>query len=242
MEYNFAAIGQKIRKMRKEQGWSQEAFIGKLRDVYLPISRNTIVKIEKGDQNAFTLDFLIASCKVFGCDIGYLMGEYGDCKTRDNQFIFEQTGLSECSILSIQAMKNSFSLRDERISLINYFLSHITATLNLTSSIIDYGEKLTSYQNEAKQYYQEYNKFLFQSFRGSFQCTDESDLNIPRSDTGKIKAPHGGDSDGRRIQQMSDSCDAAMFKAQTVFNQILDMIAKDICSECEKTKNSDGQD
>lgn len=208
----------------------------------LGLSRQTIGFYLNGDRipDIQTLRQICEECNI---SADYLLG-LSDVKSSnsDIQTAVEITGLSECSISSIQAMKNSFSLWDERIALINYFFSHITATLNLTRTIIDYGEKLTSYQKEAKQYYQEYNKALFQSFRDFFQCADESDLNIPRNDTGKINAPHGSDPDGRRVQQMSDSCDAAMFKAQIAFNKILDMISKDICSQCEKAGNSDGQD
>lgn len=189
------------------------------------------------------IETLYKVAKLLNVSADYLLG-LSDVKSSnpDIQTAVEITGLSECSISNIQVMKNSFSLWDERIALINYFFSNITATLNLTSPIIDYGEKLISYQKEAKQYYQEYNKALFQSFHNFFQCADESELNIPRNNIGKIKAPRGSDPDGRSVQQMSDSCDAAMFKAQIAFNKMLDMMSKDICSQCEKAENSDGQD
>lgn len=121
MEYNFIEIGQRIRRMRKEQGWSQDAFINQLNAVFLPISRNRIVKIEKGDEYAFSLDFLMASCKVFGCDIGYLMGEYGECKTRDNQFIHEETGLSEAAVLRLVKPHTPNNFIDFIISSDSYF-------------------------------------------------------------------------------------------------------------------------
>lgn len=121
MEYNFIEIGQRIRRMRKEQGWSQDAFIDQLKAVFLPISRNRIVKIEKGDEYAFSLDFLMASCKVFGCDIGYLMGEYGECKTRDNQFIHEETGLSEAAVLRLVKARTPNNFIDFIISSDSYF-------------------------------------------------------------------------------------------------------------------------
>lgn len=101
MEYNFVEIGQRIKAMRKKCGWSQDKFIEQLNAVYLQIGRNKLSKIENGDEYAFTLDFLLACCKLFRCDIGYLMGEYGECKTRDNQFIHEQTGLSSKAIQCI---------------------------------------------------------------------------------------------------------------------------------------------
>ena len=64
----------------------------------VPISRNTISGIENGVEGKFSLDLLLACCKLFNCDIGYLLGEYGDCKTRDEQFILDETGLSAQSV------------------------------------------------------------------------------------------------------------------------------------------------
>lgn len=107
MEYNFADIGHRIKAMRKKCGWSQDKFIEQLNAVYLQIGRNKLSRIENGDEFAFTLDFLLACCKLFHCDIGYLMGEYGECKTRDNQFIHEQTGLSSKAIQCIIDLRPS---------------------------------------------------------------------------------------------------------------------------------------
>lgn len=98
MRYNFVEIGQRIRSLRKSKKWSQDDFVDQLKEKYLPITRKTISRIEQGDENKFTLPFLLTACEVFNCDMGYLLGEYGDCKTRDNQFIHDTTGLSELSI------------------------------------------------------------------------------------------------------------------------------------------------
>ena len=97
MRYNFIEIGTRIRDLRKIRNWSQEVFVDKLKEKFLPITRKTISKIEQGDENKFTLAFLLTACDVFSCDMGYLLGEY-DCKTRDKQFIRDTTGLTELSI------------------------------------------------------------------------------------------------------------------------------------------------
>ena len=88
MEYNFKEIGNRIREMRKSKNWSQEDFASDI----LHISRNTLSAIENGKQEKFTLDILLSCCSIFSCDIGYLLGEYGDCKTRD-KFVLENKSL-----------------------------------------------------------------------------------------------------------------------------------------------------
>lgn len=99
MKYDFAEIGNRVRTLRKKQYGSQDDFIEALNNqCSLRISRNTISAIENGNEGSFSLDFLLAACTLFECDMGYLLGEYGECKTRDEQFIHNQTGLSEKSI------------------------------------------------------------------------------------------------------------------------------------------------
>lgn len=72
MEYNFYEIGERIRQLRKANGWSQERFI---EEIDIPLARNTLSAMENGEEEKFTLSFLLAACKLFNCDLGYLMGE-----------------------------------------------------------------------------------------------------------------------------------------------------------------------
>lgn len=98
MKYNFYAVGDRIRQMRKKKFSNQDDFIDVLRDKYkVPIGRNKVSAIENGEQCQFTLPFLLACCDIFNCDMGYLLGEY-ECKTRDSQFIHDQTGLPEATV------------------------------------------------------------------------------------------------------------------------------------------------
>ena len=105
MEYNFKEIGNRIVTMRKKHHWSQERFIEELNNKGLLIARNTISAIENGKRHQFSLDFLLTCCELFGCDMGYLLGEYTRCKTLDHQFIHNELGLSEQSIQSLQFHK-----------------------------------------------------------------------------------------------------------------------------------------
>ena len=106
MRYNFSDIGQRIRELRVKKKWSQETFIEKLNDKGLRISRNTISAVENGEGSKFSLDFLLACCKLFDCDISYLLCEYDECQTKDNQFIHEATGLSEYAINQLKQFHN----------------------------------------------------------------------------------------------------------------------------------------
>lgn len=102
MEYNFNEIGERIRQLRKAKGWSQEDFIEK---IDTPLARNTLSAIENGDGNRLTLHFLMQACKLFECDVGYLLGEYTDAKTYDVQYIHDQTGLTMDAICKLQRIK-----------------------------------------------------------------------------------------------------------------------------------------
>lgn len=97
MEYNLSAIGQRIKGLRKERGWSQDQLIDVLQDK-VPIGRNTLSSIENGNAKHFELSLLTALCEVFDCEMGYILCEYNNCKTRDFQFIHDTTGLSEPAI------------------------------------------------------------------------------------------------------------------------------------------------
>ena len=87
MEYKFYEIGERVRNLRKNQGQSQSEFIGMLKDKYnVSISRNRLSSIENGNQKDFSLEFLLAVCQEYDCNMGFLFGEYQE-KTYNNHFI-----------------------------------------------------------------------------------------------------------------------------------------------------------
>lgn len=108
-EYNFYDIGNRIVDFRKGKGWSQERFIEEIENHGVAISRNTVSAIENGCEKKFTLELLLACCKIFDCDIGYLLGEYGDCKTRDGQFVHNATGIDGINVERLMAFSASVS-------------------------------------------------------------------------------------------------------------------------------------
>lgn len=101
MRYNFSDVGNRIRKLRIKKKWNQETFIEKLNDKNLRISRNTISAVENGEGSKFTLDFLLACCELFNCDMGFLLGEH-ECKTMEVQSIHDYTGLKESTIYQLR--------------------------------------------------------------------------------------------------------------------------------------------
>lgn len=104
MEYNYSDIGERIKKLRKQRGWSQDQLI-EILGTKSSIGRNTLSAIENGNAKHFELSLLTAMCEVFECEMSYLLCEHGDCKTKDLQFIHDMTGLSESSIQFLSTIK-----------------------------------------------------------------------------------------------------------------------------------------
>lgn len=109
MEYSFLEIAQRIVDHRKERKMTQERFIEELYNQGVSIGRNRLSNIENGEGKAFSLDFLLACCKIFNTDIGHLMGEY-EQKNRDFAFVCEFTGLSERAVDAMTFYRNSYAI------------------------------------------------------------------------------------------------------------------------------------
>jgi len=129
MEYNFYEIGEKIRNLRKSQGQSQDEFIDMLKNKHkISITRNRLSAIENGKRKDFSLEFLLAICLEYGCDMGYLFGEHKE-KTYNNYFICSSTGLTEETIHKLEFEKdncrieqfNEFILEPDFWEVLNYF-------------------------------------------------------------------------------------------------------------------------
>ena len=95
MNYNFVEIGQRIRQERKKARISQESLCAEI-----GISRNTLSDYESGKNFNITnmsLETLLNLCRVFKCDVGYLLGEYKE-RRHTAADICAVTGLSETSV------------------------------------------------------------------------------------------------------------------------------------------------
>lgn len=109
MEYNFIKIGNRLRKLREDNNYSQDKLIEILDTDYdLHISRNTLSNIENGCQKAcnFKLDLLFALSALYNCDTGYLLCEYDNITGR-NTDIQAVTGLNDDSIKTLESLQKT---------------------------------------------------------------------------------------------------------------------------------------
>ena len=110
MEYNIKKIGERIHKLRKEK---PNMTMEELASAVGGITRQTVSKWEKGE-GEITINDLVKLCKIFNCDMGYLLCEYEECKTRDLQFVHDITGLSENAITTLNSWSNAPTLNSSR--------------------------------------------------------------------------------------------------------------------------------
>lgn len=82
-------VGQRIKALRKQSGLSQVNFCKALN--MSPESRQTIAKWESG-KTLPPIYSMVEICNFFGCDMGYLFGDY-DCHTYSEQRIRDGEGL-----------------------------------------------------------------------------------------------------------------------------------------------------
>lgn len=97
--FNYVAIGDRIRNNRRKLKLSQEKLLEVLENKP-HFGRNTLSDLENGKPEAFaavSLAQLNALCELFGCSIGHLLGEY-DNKSADSKLVHDFTGLSESAI------------------------------------------------------------------------------------------------------------------------------------------------
>ena len=141
MKYDLKSIGNRIRKQRKEAGYTQ----GKLaQQLYLSEdSRQTIGKWEKGEVLP-DMEQLLLMCDLFNCELGYLLCEY-DCKTRNTTDITEITGLSEKAVNSIIGLKNS------EISDVIYTLSKVVCHKNFAELLCTIHTHIWDFNNNRFQ-------------------------------------------------------------------------------------------
>lgn len=94
MQYSQITIARRIKAEREALGLSKEA-LGEM----LNVNRNTITAWERQDDKGRypPLGDLARMCKLFNCELDYLLGEY-NCKTRAATDIQAETGLSEKAI------------------------------------------------------------------------------------------------------------------------------------------------
>lgn len=104
MKYNIMEIGSRIREERKKLGVNQTQFIEKLAEYGVFICRNTLSDMENGKcADCLRIDFLVACCDIFGCDMGFILCDDGyTCRTRETSEICNATGLDPEAIKKLR--------------------------------------------------------------------------------------------------------------------------------------------
>ena len=123
MEYNFKLIGHRIRTERKKAGFkSQDALVDRLQSEGFATTRATLGKIENGKTSHYDCELLLLLCKIFNCEMGYLLGEY-NCKTGRNTDISKATGLSEEAILRLNPL-SSMNVNRDKSKILSLLIVH----------------------------------------------------------------------------------------------------------------------
>lgn len=98
---NTKIIGERLRKARKERKLTLDEVAEKLGYVQY----QTISNYENETVSP-SLDVTLKLCNLYGCEVGYLTGDFG-CKKREVANIQEETGLSECAINKLRERHSS---------------------------------------------------------------------------------------------------------------------------------------
>lgn len=142
---NNIVIGERIKNLRKEKGWTQDKLAERLSK-----KRQTISAWEDG-RITLTVDKLIEICNLFECDMGYILGEH-DTKKRITADIQEVIGLSEEAIALLMLCvdsKDNFLSQKTILDTINNLLEYKEIDL-ICLSVSNYIEsvKLCKYVEE----------------------------------------------------------------------------------------------
>lgn len=146
---NIENIGGRIKVERIALGLTQADLAEKLR--MSRESRQTIINWENG-KTLPSLDILLDMCKLFNCEMGYLLGEEGyEGKTRAMTDIQKLTGLSKKVIKRLQIFNNSNSKFNEYL---NYKAIEPINAIEYINTLLEHAElgEFIEYTHFAKKY------------------------------------------------------------------------------------------
>lgn len=96
----------------------------------------TIKHYENGNYNGSPkLDIVDNLCKILECDVDYLLGNI-ECKTHDDQFIHNKTGLSEIAILELRQLHSQTIVYKEDNYDLNIINTLIEQLYNKNNSVL----------------------------------------------------------------------------------------------------------
>lgn len=151
-KYNFAEIGECLRKSRKKAKMNQDEFIELLREHGVVIARNRLSNIENGVKEAFSLEFLMAACEIYNCDMGRILGEYPETTMEEHE-ICEATGLSEYALRVLQHEKENCRIQQLNRLLVNKNFWEIIGYFDTLEKV---PERIMEDKNKHNDLYQRY--------------------------------------------------------------------------------------
>jgi transcriptional regulator with XRE-family HTH domain len=121
MQYSQKKIAYRIKTERESLGMTKEQFA-----LELGVNRNTITAWERSDKDGRypSLGDLANMCKMFNCEMEYMLGELS-AKTRETTDICKETGLSGKAVEELSYMNKNKGSRNnysETLGLINQML------------------------------------------------------------------------------------------------------------------------
>ena len=132
---SYAPFGDRLRKMRHKCGLTLENLYDIIasdvtKQPWDESKRKTARGWETGQKKSNDIQALKRICKALDCSADYLLG-LDECTTKENQYIYETTGLNETAI---NEMKR---LTEDELYVLNYIFGEQRLFPNLLSSIVE---------------------------------------------------------------------------------------------------------
>lgn len=186
MKYNQFQIGDRIKSERERLGMSQDAFGSLLPeksgdDSLAQVGRGVIYAWESGSRLP-SLAQMFALCKVFDCELGYLLCEKGyENRTRTATDMCEETGLSEDAVNTLVRYKALIEkhnlLEGHRVlpGYDEYALHFISYFIENGRSVLRQSYNLFTYQARRRTYEENpYWQLAMEAYENSINRADRS--------------------------------------------------------------------
>ena len=230
----------RLAERRKECGYKTQYALAKEYNKRFPSTRKskkeenaenasgilgTIKNYENANHTGFPrLDIVDNLCTILDCDVDYLLGNI-ECKKHDIQFTREYTGISESAINQL----HKFTTYDQgtvRLAILDYLLCNTNFSIFLTDRIDSYYTKYDYFESGKKRYLEE-GKTLHDL------AGDNILKQIELQESGEFSSTI----DRHKLAERESSRDAARFRVQKEFDDILD----DLIEHFYKINNSEDE-
>lgn len=157
MNYNYLKIGERIRKERKALKQTQTVFAENFN-----VTRRTVSNWENGEYPP-NFQQMIDMCKVFDCEMGYLLCEDGyENKTRATTDICEKTGFSEKAVYMLEQRKECLKENENSVAAFTSFL------IENGKEVYDRIEELKNHNENMKQLEEsEYCEVIHETYKNA---------------------------------------------------------------------------